>query len=537
MPKKKLLIFLSYASEDNSEVIKLFNRLKKDGFEPWMDKDRLLPGQDWQLEIERALRKSDAVILCFSQNSVLKESFVQREFKRALEYQEEKPEGEIFVIPIRLDDTNMPGFVSKHQWVDIPAQYSKLKMALEKRQKSLSIKTGKSKMTNKQIVVKEPSPSIYRIAYEKITAKKNQMEIDFPDFNFGDLDGELHPIVSRSGSLAIAQFYKSGMLSCRIKDNRVEDSVATYGDIFIRYMRIGKEPWRILGLPTNDEGWAAPSPILNDKGEGNWGRYSEFEFGEIVWYGAGAYRGQAYVVKERFRDVYDSIKGSGSYLGFPISDTYLRKGIEISEFEGGAIVSLKNGGQISIVRKLLVLNYIDSPFNHNWVKYSGGDLKDCAGVRIDNQISLGKNFVALAYSIDSGIGIYFPIGDISEKYIGATIKSLVPGENIRVYIRGKTNSDRVSILEYNTNDKERGMGFTDEEGVDYWKIPLPRVCNNAEWHTMVVDLTKSFSSAFRKKYEMLERVYFRGSIGIAEILVSDSQEAIEAVSINPIVVE
>lgn len=50
MPKKKLFVFLSYASENKGNVIKLFNKLKKDGFDPWMDKDRLLPGQDWKID-------------------------------------------------------------------------------------------------------------------------------------------------------------------------------------------------------------------------------------------------------------------------------------------------------------------------------------------------------------------------------------------------------------------------------------------------------------------------------------------------------
>ena len=86
MPKedtteKKLRIFLSHASEDKPAVRRLSKRLKDDDFDPWLDEERLLPGQNWELEIEIALRSSDAILLCFSEKSVGKEGFVQREFK------------------------------------------------------------------------------------------------------------------------------------------------------------------------------------------------------------------------------------------------------------------------------------------------------------------------------------------------------------------------------------------------------------------------------------------------------------------------
>ncbi|HVM72639.1 MAG TPA: toll/interleukin-1 receptor domain-containing protein [Anaerolineales bacterium] len=67
MPKAdQLLVFLSHASEDKPKVRKLCQRLKADGFDPWLDEQRLLPGQDWKLEIEKAMRNSGAILLCFS---------------------------------------------------------------------------------------------------------------------------------------------------------------------------------------------------------------------------------------------------------------------------------------------------------------------------------------------------------------------------------------------------------------------------------------------------------------------------------------
>lgn len=131
--QKKLLIFLSHASKDKHQVRNLSKRLREDGFDPWLDEERILPGQDWDLEIEKALRASNAILLCFSELSVAKEGYIQREYKRAMRYLEEKPEGTIFVIPVRLDDCELPYFIREIQWVDYPADYDRLVTSLEMR--------------------------------------------------------------------------------------------------------------------------------------------------------------------------------------------------------------------------------------------------------------------------------------------------------------------------------------------------------------------------------------------------------------------
>jgi hypothetical protein len=148
--RKELLVFISHASEDNAAAKRLAKRLKEDGFDPWLDLERLLPGQDWNLEIEKAMRESGAILLCFSEESVAKESYIQREYKRAMLIQEEKPEGTIFVIPVRLDDCDLPFYMREIQWVDYPDGYQKLVEALSKR-------AGGKPMPQKPKTKKEPA--------------------------------------------------------------------------------------------------------------------------------------------------------------------------------------------------------------------------------------------------------------------------------------------------------------------------------------------------------------------------------------------
>lgn len=64
-----LRVFLCHAHEDKEHVLALYLRLVADGIKPWLDKRDLLPGQEWEIEIPKAVQDSDVVIACLSQHS------------------------------------------------------------------------------------------------------------------------------------------------------------------------------------------------------------------------------------------------------------------------------------------------------------------------------------------------------------------------------------------------------------------------------------------------------------------------------------
>lgn len=114
-------IFISYAREDSNEAIKLYNSLSNvEGLEPWLDKEKLLPGADWELEINNAMENSKYILLLLSSKSVDKEGYVQKEIYNALERLKHFPPGKIFVIPARIDNC-VPRHpqLRKLQWVDL----------------------------------------------------------------------------------------------------------------------------------------------------------------------------------------------------------------------------------------------------------------------------------------------------------------------------------------------------------------------------------------------------------------------------------
>jgi len=116
---RQLRIFLCHASADKPAVRKLYRYLHSKGMDPWLDEEKLLPGQIWEKEIQKASYASDAFIVCLSKNSITKEGFVQREIKFALDKALEMPEETIFLIPARLDDCKPPESLRTYQWVDL----------------------------------------------------------------------------------------------------------------------------------------------------------------------------------------------------------------------------------------------------------------------------------------------------------------------------------------------------------------------------------------------------------------------------------
>lgn len=114
-----LKVFLCHASEDKTVVRKLYDDLVSRGMSPWLDERDLLPGQDWNIAIQDAIRDSDALIVCLSSQSVTKTGYVQKEIKYALDFCDEQPEDTIYLIPVRIEVCDIPKRLSRFHSADI----------------------------------------------------------------------------------------------------------------------------------------------------------------------------------------------------------------------------------------------------------------------------------------------------------------------------------------------------------------------------------------------------------------------------------
>ena len=119
-PPRKVRVFLCHSSSDKAPVRALYRQLQQEGdIEPWLNEENLLPGQNWDYEIRKAVRESNVVLACLSSASVTRRGYVQTEIKLALDVADEQPEGTIYLIPTRLEPCNVPERLKRWQWVDL----------------------------------------------------------------------------------------------------------------------------------------------------------------------------------------------------------------------------------------------------------------------------------------------------------------------------------------------------------------------------------------------------------------------------------
>ncbi len=116
--QRPLKVFLCHAHGDKDAVRELYNRLKRDGVDAWLDKEKLLPGMDWAVEIRKAVAQSDVVIVCLSKQ-FNQEGFRQKEVRIALEAADMKTPETIFIMPVRLEECEVPDSLSRWHWVNL----------------------------------------------------------------------------------------------------------------------------------------------------------------------------------------------------------------------------------------------------------------------------------------------------------------------------------------------------------------------------------------------------------------------------------
>ena len=184
--KRPLKVFLCHAHADRDAVRGLYSRLTQDGVDAWLDKAKLLPGQDWELEIRKAVREADVVVVCLSKQ-FNQAGFRQKEVRLALDTAMEKPEGEIFIIPARLEECDNLESLRKWHWVDLFEEdgYEMLMRALQARadriRATLQIKKSWLPIGNTQsAVVKKPFPPVEKPVEKKQEGPKSKKETQPP---------------------------------------------------------------------------------------------------------------------------------------------------------------------------------------------------------------------------------------------------------------------------------------------------------------------------------------------------------------------
>lgn len=142
MTDRKLRVFLCHASQDKPVVRELSHLLAAEGWiEPWLDEEKLIPGINWDVQVEKAVGDADAIIVCLSNNSVTQNKYVQRELRFVLNIANELVNPSIFIIPLRLDECQIPRHVQPWQYYDFAVPKER-KQVYKRLVKSLEIRAN-----------------------------------------------------------------------------------------------------------------------------------------------------------------------------------------------------------------------------------------------------------------------------------------------------------------------------------------------------------------------------------------------------------
>jgi len=113
-------VFIAYVREDYAAAAKLYEALEAAGLQPWLDAEKLLPGQNWRGGVERAIDNSDFFIACFSSKSVRKRGQFPYEVRYALRTADRMPLDDVFILPVCLAECAVPSRIAWHvQSVDL----------------------------------------------------------------------------------------------------------------------------------------------------------------------------------------------------------------------------------------------------------------------------------------------------------------------------------------------------------------------------------------------------------------------------------
>jgi hypothetical protein len=141
VPGERARIFLCHSRRDKEAVRELYARLRESEFDPWLDTEDILPGRNWEHEIAKAVRGAAVVIVCLSHHAVNTAGYAHKEITFALDEADKKPEGAIYVIPLKLEECTVPDRLSRWQWVELFAAdgYKKLVDALRHKAPTISV--------------------------------------------------------------------------------------------------------------------------------------------------------------------------------------------------------------------------------------------------------------------------------------------------------------------------------------------------------------------------------------------------------------
>lgn len=107
--KRPLRVFLCHSSKDNSIARELYHHLNAEGWmDVWFIEAKLLPSQNWGVEIVKGAESADVVIVLVSKNSYTKEVTLYPNWEFVFDILHARQRNKVLVIPLLLEDCSVP---------------------------------------------------------------------------------------------------------------------------------------------------------------------------------------------------------------------------------------------------------------------------------------------------------------------------------------------------------------------------------------------------------------------------------------------
>ncbi len=200
----KNTVFLCYAKKDREIALRLCNDLNRSEIQVWLDEKKLLPGQNRKLEIRQAIKTCSHFLILISSHSTTQRGHFQKELKYALDLLDEFPPGEIFVIPIRLDKSQViyEKLEDIHYTDFFPSYESGLKKVIQsilsgkEDNKDNGNETDKFKvLVEKIILIPENFPFVIHCIFKKSAVVGRSFKCDIPLSQGPETISQFHAII------------------------------------------------------------------------------------------------------------------------------------------------------------------------------------------------------------------------------------------------------------------------------------------------------------------------------------------------------
>ena len=106
--QKRPLVYISYPSENTAQATELYREIQAAGFRAWTAAADVGPGMDWAALAKDAIARCDFVLALLSRATTDRTGYFVDEWRQALDAQAKKPRDSVFLIPVRLEDAQVP---------------------------------------------------------------------------------------------------------------------------------------------------------------------------------------------------------------------------------------------------------------------------------------------------------------------------------------------------------------------------------------------------------------------------------------------